>query len=490
MTPIYIKDLSLSFPHKTCFESFDCTITHGSRIAIIGRNGSGKSSLLRCLKEGHLAIGSGEIKLPSDVIIGFVPQLIESFNTLSGAQRFNALLTQELSKNPDILLLDEPTNHLDYQNKRSLMRMLSHYTGTLIIVSHDEALLRSCVDTFWHIDNGTIHIFNGYYDDYKKEVQSKIDNISQTLSQLNKEKNQLHQSLMQEQMRAAKSRKKGEKSIKQKKWAPIIGHDQASKGQKAAGKKNTQIESKRENLSQQMSELRQPEILIPKFSLNRNNTAQYNIITINQGKLAYTDHMVLENLCLNIFSGEKVAIVGKNGSGKSTLIQGILTKAGLCENKLEMLKTEGEWLISGQAKIGYLDQHYHNLKPNERVFDTIQNLVPEWSYTEVRRHLNDFLFRKNEEIEAKTAHLSGGEKARLSLAQIAALSPDLLILDELTNNIDLETKEYIVQVLQNYTGALLVISHDEFFLREIAIESLYLIDENTLISTQLDSFFK
>lgn len=123
--------------------------------------------------------------------------------------------------------------------------------------------------------------------------------------------------------------------------------------------------------------------------------------------------------------------------------------------------------------IGYLDQHYSTLVSTRTVFEEIQTLAPTWPHEGVRRLLNDFLFRKNEEVLALVSTLSGGEKARLSLAKIAAKTPKLLILDEVTNNLDLETRAHVIQVLNHYPGALIVISHDEEFLKEIGIENFY-----------------
>lgn len=120
-----------------------------------------------------------------------------------------------------------------------------------------------------------------------------------------------------------------------------------------------------------------------------------------------------------------------------------------------------------------MDQHYSTLSAEKTVLETIAELVPTWSHIEVRRHLNDFLFRKNEEVNALVRTLSGGEKARLSLAQIAAKTPKLLILDEITNNLDLETKDHMIQVLQSYPGAMIVISHDADFLEKIGVNSYF-----------------
>lgn len=126
-------------------------------------DGSGKSTLLRRIAS----------VCSKDVTVGYVPQIVTDHQDLSGGQRFNKALTEALNHGPGILLLDEPTNHLDRSNRKSLMRMLLNYLGTLIIVSHDREMLRNCVDTFWHIDNGKIQIFSGNYDDYMCEIRVK-----------------------------------------------------------------------------------------------------------------------------------------------------------------------------------------------------------------------------------------------------------------------------------------------------------------------------
>src|SRR5579872_6655403 len=140
--PIRLDNISLSFPHKTCFDNLSVHIPYGSRIAIIGRNGSGKSTLLKLLR-GILPPTSGDIFIPEGITMGYVPQVIETFKLLSGGQRFNQSLTQALSNDPDVLLLDEPTNHLDRSNRQSLLRMIKAFPGTLVIASHDVALLQS-----------------------------------------------------------------------------------------------------------------------------------------------------------------------------------------------------------------------------------------------------------------------------------------------------------------------------------------------------------
>jgi ATPase subunit of ABC transporter with duplicated ATPase domains len=478
---IQINNLSLEFPHKTCFTNFSANIMPSDHIAIIGRNGSGKSSLLKMIQSSF-----------SNLKIGYVPQIIEDHSDLSGGQRFNSSLTKALGQDPDILLLDEPTNHLDLKNRKSLMRSLKFFPGILIIVSHDVELLRNSIDKFWHIDNGKITIFSGNYDDYIHEIQSKRASIEAELSILERNKKDMHQSLMQEQQRAAKSKQKGQKSIDQRKWPTVVSKSKALQAEETSGRKKAAIGHKKQGLIDQLADLRLPEVIMPKFSLSAADIGDRSVLSIQDASIGYSTNIIpgklhssadrgsqeyfsqdsrssalsetssgmksfiLQNINLELGSKNRIAIKGNNGSGKTTLIKAVLNDASI--NKT------GNWYVT--KDIGYLDQHYSTLDPNLTVLETID-------IADKRRHLNDFLFRKTEEVNAKVSTLSGGEKARLSLAQIAAKTPKLLILDEITNNLDLETRQHVIEVLKNYPGAMIVISHDEDFLKEIGIEDFY-----------------
>jgi ATPase subunit of ABC transporter with duplicated ATPase domains len=158
-----------------------------------------------------------------------------------------------------------------------------------------------------------------------------------------------------------------------------------------------------------------------------------------------------------------VAFVGGNGSGKTTLARGILGDTNITKS--------GDWHMPNPRDVGYLDQHYRNLDLEKSAVEIIADVNPSWTPAEIRRRLNDFLFRKNEEVNAQIKNLSGGERVRLSLAKIAARPPKLLILDEITNNIDLETRDHVVKILRKYPAAMIIISHDEDFFDEIGIEN-------------------
>lgn len=460
--PIKLKDISLQLPHKTCFLDFSAEIPYGSRISLIGRNGSGKSTLLKAIA-GQTSICEGRIEVPPESNIGYVEQIPEGFEGLSGAQRFNAALSKALSSSPDVLLLDEPTNHLDSFNRKSLFRHLQSYRGTLIIASHDTELLRNCVDTLWHIDKGRIHIYCSNYDDYIRELNLKKASIERDFAKLNQDKREAHNKLMQEQQRASKSKAKGEKNIDQNKYPTIVSKAKAGRAQETSGRKKSAIDHRKQELNHKLNELDLPKIIKPNFIITAQSTKVHNIVQISSGSIGYMPgHKILSDINFTVSSRSRIAITGSNGSGKTTVLKAIM-------NAPEIVK-DGQWYAPAPYDIGYLDQHYSTLDPELSVLESVIKLAPHWSQAEIRKHLNDFLFRKNEEVNALVSTLSGGEKARLNLALIGAKTPKLLILDEITNNLDLETKAHVIEVLREYPGAIIAVSHDEDFLYQIGIE--------------------
>lgn len=472
-TLLQLNNLSLSFSHKMCFEEFNANIPYGSRIALIGRNGSGKSTLLKMLA-GIYSSFDGTITGGKGLVIGYVPQHLNDQTSLSGGERFNKALTRALSNSPNFLLLDEPTNHLDAHNRKNLIKMLSKYSGTIVLVSHDTELLRSCVDTFWHIDHGKIHVFSGDYDDYNNQIKLQKKSIEESLDRLNRQKKDTHHKQMKEQLRALKSRRSGEKKIENGRWMKSVGSAKKMQAEKSQGAKLKAIDAEKSSLIDVLQRLRPPEVIVPTFSLEGSSGSGELLIQISEGSVSYSQEKpLLSNIFFSLLSSERVAITGANGSGKSTFIKALLADTA-CHRA-------GDWSVLKNDSIGYLDQHYKTLIPGKTVYETIAACAPRWPDVLIRKHLNDFLFRKNEEVEALINTLSGGERARLSLAQIAAKTPKLLILDEISNNLDLETKEHVIQVLRCYPGAMILISHDQDFLNQIEINRFFKIDNGSLV---------
>ena len=467
--PIILSNIRLSFGNSTCFEDFSTYVYAGNRIAIIGRNGSGKSSFLKLLC-GKLQPSHGEIRMPEQIRVAYVEQTITEFQNHSGGQRFNKRLSQALADSPDLLLLDEPTNHLDTHNRTNLMGMLRRYEGTLIFASHDTALIKNCCTTLWHIDDATMHIFSGSYEAYMQQRKQQAITIKAQLHQLKRQTKDTHNALMKEQKRAAKSKRKGQKSIDQRKWPTVVSKAKALSAEQTSGKKRAALDAKKSTILEKRARIRLPETITPTFSLPTNHVTNHQIVSIRNASVGYICAApIIKKIYMSVTGAERIALCGNNGSGKSTLLKAILQN--------EHVVTTGSWKLPSLEAIGYLDQHYDHLNPEKTVIDHVRATCPDWDRQQLRHHLQDFLFRKNEIVTRPIKQLSGGEKARLSLCLIAAQRPKLLILDELTNNIDLETKTHITEVLRAYPGAMIVVSHDEDFLHAIDIDHSYTIED-------------
>jgi ATPase subunit of ABC transporter with duplicated ATPase domains len=467
-SPIILKNISLYFPHKNCFEHLFGTINYGNKIAIIGANGAGKSTLLKII-QGIEQPTMGTVIIPDNVIFGYVPQIITEFDKQSGGERFNQALTHALSKHPNVLCLDEPTNHLDSHNRKNLMHLLNNYQGTLIVVTHDVELLRTCIDTIWHINENKVHFFTGNYDAYIAEQKNQQHKRIQKLEQLKKEEKMAIEALQIEQKRAASSKRANINENDR-----ILRSKMKETASVTSGKKQGKIGVLKKRIAQELQSSHLPELIIPKFNLEAMSLSKHkNVVEIIDGSCGYVHHTVFNNINLHLHATEHIAIAGANGSGKSTLIKTLLGNP-------ECVRT-GTWHTPSPHEIGYLDQHYSTLNPSLSVYETIKEVAPPtWKVNDIRAHLNNFLFRKNEEVNVLVATLSGGERVRLSLALIAAKNPKLLLLDEITNNLDLTTREHVIQVLQAYPGAMIIISHDQDFLDRIHIDHTYTIIDHSL----------
>jgi ATPase subunit of ABC transporter with duplicated ATPase domains len=530
-----LVNLGYSTHLKTCFESFTFRIHRTDRIGIIGPNGSGKSTLLKILL-GITDSSFGTIIRAPELSIGYLPQnttadensnvydiaseafkgilsdlkkleeiassftkeneaiyeelidritlqdgfsvpsfiesLLDQFNllrfkdspvtTLSGGEKMQLNLVRLLSTKPDIIFLDEPTNHLDQNNRKILIDFLINWKGAALVVSHDVDFLNHFSQTIWSFEGNQIETFKGNYDFYESHKRLENQKIVDKLEALKKQNKKVTSQIQEESHRAAQSRKANKNENDR-----VLKGAMKLRASATAGKNAKNLNNQKDTILSQLSHIRLPEVLKPKFSMINQSKNSLSIL-ISEGKVLYKEQPILENINVQINSGERVVIKGPNGSGKSTFLKALLKKPEIY--------IQGNWFLPQLNSFGYLDQHYSMLNPKETVLQSIEKIKPEWPDREIRKHLNDFLFRKNEEIHAYTSCLSGGEQARLCLAQIAALSPSVLLLDEVTNNIDNHAKDHLIQVLNAYKGTLIVVSHDQKFLEQIEISRLINID--------------
>lgn len=459
-----IHQLSLVYPEKICFEQFDANVYSCQRIAVVGNNGCGKTSLLRMLA-GIVPVIDGNIRFHQQVEVDYVPQIPEHFDGLSGSEHFQKALSQALASQPELLILDEPTNHLDVDNKKNLLQFLQYYPGTLIVASHDSQLLSTLPDCLWSINHGKVELFDGQYKDFLQRREMQYAKLTQQLASLEKDKRAVHNQLMKEQTRAKSAKEMGKKSIQKRKWPTIVSHAKMHRASMTSGKKGKKLSDKRQEVLAQINALDRPELIEPKFHLSAGVLTDKSVVTIKDGRIGYPEKKLPHEINFQLSAQARIAIMGKNGSGKSTFIKAIMHHSAVLR--------EGDWLVPVPQDIGYLDQNYQQLIDNDTVLSTLERLRPDWCHQQHRSHLNDFLFKSNHVVHQMVSSLSGGEKVRLSLAQIAARPPKLLIADELTNNLDATTRDHVIQCLQAYPGPMIVVSHDEDFLERININEHY-----------------
>lgn len=446
---LILKNLSLCLTNKICFENFNTTIYENDRIAIIGRNGVGKSTLLKMIAD----------KIHPDEYC-LIPQTITDFENLSGGERFIKKFHEALTKSPQFLLLDEPTNHLDSKNKSWLIRMINNYPGTVIFVSHDINLLNNCASTLWHIHDGKISVFQGLYEDYINENKLQKDKLLRQFENIKRRQKEVVEKMQKEQENAARKKSQGEKKMKNKAWIKIVGNQKKSSSENSQGKISKDLNCRQSDLEAQMKDLFLPEEI--SFNFDFTGLKKNTTFSVINGSVGYEkDKPILKNL--NITIDDNLAICGKNGAGKTTLLR------ALCGD--ERVYRTGEWNLP--SKIQYIDQHYDILDGEKNAIEIISETNRNLNTNEVRKFLSGFLFRYNEECFLKSKYLSGGERVRLALAKICCCPSELLILDEITNNIDLETREHVIKILKNYKNKFIVVSHDEDFLKRIEIKNFF-----------------
>ena len=248
----------------------------------------------------------------------------------------------------------------------------------------------------------------------------------------------------------------------------------AHRASQTTGKKKAAISKQKQELVDKLSEIKIPEVILPKFSIPSDYFSNANVFSISDASIGYTEgeQHILKSVNLSLSAKERIATRGKNASGKSTLLRALCSHPSIART--------GNWHLPQPNNIGYLAQHYRNLNNELTVIEQISEVRSDWRENDVRRHLSSFLFRKNEEVTNTIENLSGGERVRLSLCLIAARPPRLLILDEITNNLDIETKEHVIQVLREFPGNMVVVSHEDDFLNKIGIDHLYQIRNGTL----------
>jgi len=370
--------------------------------------------------------------------LGFAEEdFTKQIHTLSGGQKTRVSLGKLLLSKPDIILLDEPTNHLDMESIAWLETYLLNYKGAVIIVAHDRYFLDRVAGKIIELDNGHGTVFLGNYSAYSEKKAMLRD--AQLKAYLNQQQEIRHQ----EEVIAKLKSFNREKSIKR-----------AESREKMLSK--IEVLDKPVEVNDEMH-----------IRLEPNITSGNDVLTVrNLGKSFGSNHL-FSHVDMDIKRGERVAVIGNNGTGKTTLLKIIN----------DMLPADtGEIVLGSKVHIGYYDQEHQVLHMEKTLFDELQDTYPDMNNAKIRNVLAAFLFT-GDDVFKRIGDLSGGERGRVSLAKLMLSNANFLILDEPTNHLDITSKEILEQALNQYTGTVLYVSHDRYFINKTATRILELTGE-------------
>ncbi len=357
-----------------------------------------------------------------------------SVHTLSGGQKTRVALGKLLLSTPDILLLDEPTNHLDMQSITWLETFLKNYKGAVLLVSHDRYFINKVATKIVEIENAILETYLGNYSEFSfKKAQLREAKIKEYLKQQQEIK---HQEKVIEKLKSFNR----EKSIKR------------AESREKLLDKIERIE-KPVTINTDMSLKLEPEII-----------SGNDVLTVNNISKSFNTLLLFNQVNFEIKRGERVAIIGDNGTGKSTLLKLL--------NEVISLDS-GEIVLGSNVHIGYYDQEHAVLDLDKTIFDNISDAFPSLSNTKIRNTLAAFLFT-GDDVFKSVSSLSGGERGRVSLAKLMLSEGNLLILDEPTNHLDVASKEILENALVGYSGTVIFVSHDRYFINQTATRILEL----------------
>lgn len=454
-----ISLLNISFAYSgtdDLFTDLSYSFSADKKVAIIGDNGTGKTTLLKIIS-GELLPDSGR------VVRSATCQLLNQINTdstKSGGQSQQQALNQVFDSGADVLLLDEPTNNLDATARKDFFKKLFSYCGGAVIVSHDRELLNQ-MDTLLELHNGKLSVFGGNYDFYVAQKRQMQESIEAKYTDAQKEIARLNATIAKAQNTRQHHEAKQKKDMVNKaNGSRIDANALKGKSQETEAKRRNLIQTKLnkqiEYVAELSAQLRDDTIKIP---LPNAKVYDKEIVRLENVCFAYGEKSVLSDFSFTMRTGERVRIIGNNGAGKTTVLKLI---SGILQPSAGYIKVSG--------KVAYLNQDLSLLNPNKSVVENISN------YADILLHdahviAASFGFR-GDTSKKKVGVLSGGELLKATLATIIGSKnqPDLLILDEPTNNLDIKSTLILEDALNQYSGAILIVSHDEMFINNLHID--------------------
>ena len=499
---LHIKDLTFRYGGRVLFEQATVAVPRGHRVALVGRNGTGKSTLLRLIA-GELAHDGGSIRLPAGLKVGLLAQeapggeasLLETVlaadhertallaeaetatdphriadihtrladigshtgparagqilsglgfdaatqarpcSAFSGGWRMRVALAGILFAAPDLLLLDEPTNHLDLEATLWLENYLRNYPHTVILVSHDRGLLNSLPTTTIHLDQGRLTAYAGGYDQFERTRRANLERLATLQTRQLAQRRRMEAFVERFRYKATKARQAQSRLKALERMEPIV----------------SVIEEQ-----------------TPVFDFPSPNPLPPPLMTLEEVSVGYAEgRPVLRRLNLRLDGDDRIALLGANGNGKSTLVK-------LLAGRLAPMS--GSLRKPGKLKVGYFAQHQlEELAPELTTLAQGRRAMPTLTDEKIRAQLARFGLNQ-ERMDTRTADLSGGEKARLLLALATREAPHVLLLDEPSNHLDVDSREALIQALNAYEGAVILISHDPHLI-SLTADRLWLVRE-------------
>lgn len=519
---------SLSYIHLNkdlLFTDINLTVNNHEKIALIGNNGVGKSTLLKIIAK-ELLPSSGQVSLNIEPY--YIPQIFgqynhltisealqvknklnalkeilngnvseENFNllnddwtiearcnealnywhlsdldlsqkmeTLSGGQKTKVFLAGIFIHSPDLILLDEPTNHLDTLGRQLLYDFIQSTKSTLIIVSHDRKLL-NLLNTVCELSENGIKVYGGNYNFYNEQKQIELNALNQDLHNKEKAFKKAKEKERETIERQQKLDARAKKNLGKAGLPKMVSNTWKNSAEKSTAKITDVHAEKTGSIRQELQDLRSSLSKIDQIKFGFDNGKLHNgknLFVADDINFRYENEIYLwnENLNIKIASGERIAIKGTNGSGKTTLIKIILGN----------LVPQIGMVFIAENKSVYIDQDYSLINDSLKVYEQAQQFnISALQEHEIKIRLNRFLFTKDN-WDKPCSVLSGGERMRLMLCclSIGNQSPDIIILDEPINNLDIQNIEILTNAINDYLGTLIVISHDETFLEQVNIE--------------------